>query len=340
MSGQGWSRRGLAAALGPAVLSACTAMGERPLISVNLLDTGPAPPPPDAGARLETAFDQARRMTVPVFINGQGPFGFVVDTGANRTVVSTEVAAACGLPGAGQAEVHGIAGAESADLATVRRLSVGSVSSGGLVLPVLSRGRLGADGLLGVDILRGRQMRLDFVDNRFEISASGRGVEIGQATNTRIRSSTAPIRVSASVRYGQLVILDSQVANVAVSAFVDSGAQVTVGNRALRDAVVRTHPDFGPHLAPVPLISATGQTAMGEFAPLPVLRLGGMQIYDVIGIFADLHIFDLWKLNDRPSILIGIDVLRHFHDVTLDFGRKEVIFTPALPGARRPAPAF
>jgi hypothetical protein len=65
-----------------------------------------------------------------------------------------------------------------------------------------------------------------------------------------------------------------------------------------------------------------------------------MQIYDVIGIFADLHIFDLWKLNDRPSILIGIDVLRHFHDVTLDFGRKEVIFTPALPGARRPAPAF
>jgi hypothetical protein len=183
-------------------------------------------------------------------------------------------------------------------------------------------------------------MSLDFVQNRFEIAPSGRGVEIGRGTNTRVRSTTEPIRVNASVRYGQLVILDSQVANVAVSAFVDSGAQVTVGNRALRDAVVRTHPDFGPHLAPVPLISATGQTAIGEFAPLPVLRLGGMQIYDVIGIFADLHIFDLWKLNDRPAILIGIDVLRHFHDVTLDFGRKEVIFTPALPGARRPPGAF
>ena len=26
--------------------------------------------------------------------------------------------------------------------------------------------------------------------------------------------------------------------------------------------------------------------------------------------------------------------LRHFHDVTLDFGRKQVIFTPALPGER------
>ena len=108
-----------------------------------------------------------------------------------------------------------------------------------------------------------------------------------------------------------------------------------MGNHALRDAVVRTHPDFGLRLAPVPLISATGQTAMGEFAPLPVLRLGGMQIYDVMGIFAELHIFDLWKLNDRPAILIGVDVLRHFQDVTLDFGRKVVVFTPALPGDQR-----
>jgi predicted aspartyl protease len=342
MSGDGWSRRGLAAALAPAVLSACAAVGRRPLVSVNMLDTGPAPPqpPPDAGAQLETAFDQALRMTVPIYLNGKGPFGFVVDTGANRTVVATEVAEACGLPAAGQVEVHGIAGAEPASQVAVRRLAVGSVSSSGLVLPVLPRGRLGADGLLGVDILRGRQMLLDFVQNRFEIAASGQGVAIGQGTNSRIRSAQAPIQVAASYRYGQLVILDSQVANVAVSAFIDSGAQVTVGNRALRDAVVRTHPDFGVHLAPVPLISATGQTAMGEFAPLPTLRLGGMQINQVIGIFANLHIFDLWKLNDRPAILIGIDVLRHFHDVTLDFGRREVIFTPALPGDRRPKPAF
>ena len=162
---------------------------------------------------------------------------------------------------------------------------------------------------------------------------------MGEGSNSRIPAYYAPIPVSAAYRFGQLVILDAQVAEVRVSAFIDSGAQVTVGNRALRDAVVHTHPDFGVRLAPVPLISATGQTAIGEFAPLPTLRLGGMQINQVLGIFADLHIFDLWKLADRPAILIGIDVLRHFHDVTLDFGRREVIFTPALPGDRRPKPA-
>lgn len=343
MSAEGWSRRGLAAALAPAVLSACAMAQRRSLISVNLLDTEPQPKPPalpDAAARLEAAFDDAKRMVVPVYINGHGPFGFVVDTGANRSVVATEVAALCNLPSAGQAEVHGIAGAEPANLAAVRRLGVGDVVSSGLQLPVAPRAHLGADGLLGVDVLHGRRMSLDFAQNRFEISNSGAGTEFGRDFNSRIPSHVDPIRVGASYRYGQLVILDAQVGEVPVSAFLDSGSQVTVGNRALRDAVVRATPDFGVRLAPVPLISATGQTAMGEFAPLPTLRLGGMAVNQVIGIFAALHIFDLWKLADRPAILIGVDVLRHFHDVTLDFGRKQVIFTPALPGERKPTPAF
>ena len=343
-SGQGWSRRSLAAALAPALLSACASPRARRLVSVNLLDTEPETPPaspsanpqpPDRGAQLETAFDTAKRMVVPVYLNGRGPFSFVVDTGANRSVVATDVAATCSLPAAGKAEVHGIAGAEATNLAAVRRLSVGDVVSSGLELPVLPRGWLGADGLLGVDILRGRVMLLNFAQSRFEISNSGPGTEIGRDSNSRIPSHTSPIRVGAAYRYGQLVILDAQVGDINVNAFLDSGSQVTVGNRALRDAVVRTIPDFAVRLAPVPLISATGQTAMGEFAPLPTMRLGGMSVFHVLGIFADLHIFDLWKLSDRPAILIGIDVLRHFQDVTLDFGRRQVVFTPALPGDRR-----
>jgi len=337
MSPDRLSRRQLAGslgagALGLGLLSACAA--PRRLVSINLLDTDPNKPvvPPPQGATLETAFDEAKRMVVPVHINGRGPFGFVVDTGASRSVVASELVDVCALPSAGQAAVHGIAGVEPANMAAVRRLSVGEVTSSDLVMPALPRARLGADGLLGVDMLKGRRMLLNFAQNIFEIGPSGPGVEFGRDRNSRIPSHVDPIQVAAAYRFGQLVILDAQVGAAPVSAFLDSGSQVTVGNRALRDAVVRTIPDFGVRLARIPLISATGQTAMGEFAPLPTLRLGGMAVDNVMGIFADLHIFDLWKLNDRPAILIGVDVLRHFHDVTLDFGRKQVVFTPALPG--------
>ena len=330
------SRRDLASALAPLLLAACAQTPPRRLVSVNLLDTDPVTPPPepDAGAHLETAFDEARRMTVPVFVNGRGPYSFVVDTGANRSVVSRELAAALNLPSAGLVEVHGIAGAEPAALAGVRTFRVGQTISSGLVLPTLPRGKLGADGLLGVDVLRGRRVFLDFALNRFEIAPSSSGTEIGRQNNSRIPNLLEPVRVPAQYRFGQLVIVDAQVGEVRVSAFLDSGSQVTVGNIALRDAVIRRLPEFGVRLASVPLLSATGQTAMGEFALLPTLRLGGLAVNQVMGIFADLHIFDLWKLADRPAILIGIDVLRHFRDVTLDFGRKQVIFTPPLPDRR------
>ncbi len=333
------SRRGLATAFAPLVLASCAQLSPRRVVSVNLLDTEPvAPlPAPDGGAQLETAFDEARRMTVPVYLNGRGPYSFVVDTGANRSVVSRELAATLNLPSAGEVEVHGIAGAEPAPMVGLRTFRVGETSTVGLVLPTLPRGKLGADGLLGVDVLRGRRVFLDFAANRFEIAPSSVGTEIGRQNNSRIPNQLDPVRVPAQYRFGQLVILDAEVGGVRVSAFIDSGSQVTVGNLALRNAVVRQRPEFGVRLAPVPLISATGQTAIGEFAPLPTLRLGGLAVNQVMGIFADLHIFDLWKLADRPAILVGIDVLRHFRDVTLDFGRRQLIFSPPLPGrAERP----
>jgi hypothetical protein len=332
-----WTRRDLAAALGPGLLAACAPT--RPLVSVNLLDTpAPAPTPqapePDAGAQLESAFDEARRMTVPVRLNNAGPFQFVVDTGANRSVVAREVAGVCGLPSAGQAPVHGIAGVQPADLVAVRRFSVGSVVSARLQLPMLPHAQLGADGLMGVDVLKNRRVVLDFIANRFEVAASGSGIEIGRERATRIPDRGDSVQVPAQNRFGQLVIVDAEVGGVRVNAFIDSGSQVTVGNRALRDAVIHERPEFGPRLAPVPLISATGQTARGEFAPLPTVRLGGLAVNQILGIFADLHVFELWKLDDRPSILIGIDVLRHFADVTLDFGRRQVVFRPLRPGRR------
>src|SRR3546814_18697134 len=80
-------------------------------------------------------------MTVPVFIDGAGPFWFVVDTGANRSVVSRELAASLALPASGRVDVHGIAGVEPAALARVRRFRVGDVSSVALAMPALPRAR-------------------------------------------------------------------------------------------------------------------------------------------------------------------------------------------------------
>jgi predicted aspartyl protease len=46
---------------------------------------------------IATRCDGTDRMTVPVSISGKGPYHFVVDTGADRTVISRELANALAL---------------------------------------------------------------------------------------------------------------------------------------------------------------------------------------------------------------------------------------------------
>ncbi len=323
-----WTRRTLAAAAA-AALAGCAAV--RAPILVNLAE-------PIPGDAVDTGLDLAGRITAPVFINGQGPFAFVLDTGANRTVLSAELAQALALPPLEPAPIHGIAGVEPAPTALVEQLRVGVVSSKRLRAPVLPRARLGADGLLGVDLLRDRRVRLDFLKREIRIDSSdvGRVRDLNPLDMRRnpagARGSEREVVVPARFRFGQLIIVAADVARKPVTAFLDSGSQSTVGNLALRNAVAARVADPRARRQVTRLYSATGQTAEGEVAVLPPLRIGGLTLRKVVVAFADLHVFELWKLQDRAAVLIGVDVMRAFEAVTLDYGRREVIFT--LPAAR------
>lgn len=230
-------------------LSGCAA---RPPVMINMSGVGPPPPAPgdDDGANLTTDADMSGRVTAPVRINGQGPFDFVVDTGANRTVITRELAAKLGLPDAGPADVHGVAGVEPANTVTIDLLEVDAVATRAIRAPTLGRERLGADGLLGVDVLRGRRVTVDFLHNEFRITPSrGPGAPVSRLGMSASAASRLPnsdevssrqVVVPARYRFGQLIIVGADVAGRPVTAFLDSGSQSTVGNEALRKLVIGT----------------------------------------------------------------------------------------------------
>jgi hypothetical protein len=76
----------------------------------------------------------------------------------------------------------------------------------------------------------------------------------------------------------------------------------------------------------VPVLSATGQTAEGELRVMPLLRVGGLSITGLMAVFADLHVFDIWELTRRPSLLLGMDVLRNFNAIELNYPRRYIAF--------------
>jgi hypothetical protein len=329
------SRRQTVLGLGAAFLgleAGCATSPRAPIrVVMNLANQIPLTPAgPAHPAMIRTAVDSGLRMTVPVFLDGHGPFTFVVDSGANVSVLAAEVASLFPFPPGAAVAVHGIAGAMSASTVNVGKLQVGSVTSTDLVMPVLASEALGADGILGVDILKNRLVRLDFRTRQLSIGPS-RDVQFvsmgGEASRLGPDDPNETlVSVPARYRFGQLTVVDADVGGLPITAFLDSGSETTVGNLALLRGSSKRRPDLITHARKVQLLSATGQTAFGQLSALPLLRLGGLRLGNLIAVYSDLHAFELWDLADRPALLIGMDILRHFNAVELDFGRRQVRF--------------
>ena len=268
---------------------------------------------------ISSVADIYKRMTVPILVNGQGPFAFVVDTGANQSVISGELAAQLGLSIGELEPLHGVAGLQMAPT-TVAHLAVGRRLQASVTLSVLPAAAIGAAGMLGLDRLEGQRLTLDFAQQELRIGAAQDGL-----------TAFGDIAVKATRRDGQLTLVDADLAGISLIAFIDSGAQSTIGNLALRDLAITRNPKT--LWSSTPIISATGQEMMAEMADLPKLRVGGMGLPNWPVAFADLHTFQMWRLTHRPAILLGVDILSRFRSVCLDFPRGEVRFRLPLPGS-------
>ena len=257
--------------------------------------------------------DRNRRMTAPVTINGQGPFDFVVDTGANRSIISNELAARLGLPTGRPAVVHGITGERLVPTVKLDKFTIGGRTASNLSMATLSAKNISGLGMLGVDGLKNQRIVFDLIGSRLQI----------------VRSSAPPSTEGGTVirarrRFGQLTVVDTDLAGQRVSVLIDSGSESTVGNSALRE-LVQSGRRAG-ELQKVTLLGATGDTTVGDFGAVPEFRLGTLTIRNLRIAYADLHPFDLWDLTDRPALLMGMDIMRFFEEVALDYGRNEVRF--------------
>ena len=261
---------------------------------------------------LATVADIYRRMTAPVRVMGKGPFPFVVDTGANQSVISAELAAALHLPRGEPAMLNGVAGAQMAST-TVAALGLGRRLRRDVTLYVLPADAIGGPGMLGLDGLEGQRLTLDFRNQRLRIDPAGRLV-----------GDPFAVRVKAQQRDGQLTLVDADLSGIPITAFIDSGAQNTIGNQALKS--MATLRQINSPWTSTAVISVTGQTLDAQMAELPNLRLGGMRLPTWPVAFADLHTFQMWNLTETPAILIGVDILSRFEEVSLDFVHDEVRF--------------
>lgn len=286
----------------------------------------PAPPPaPEPAA--DPAAEQlgyrehavSGRMTVPVAIAGQGPFDFIVDTGSERTVVSRELAERLALPAGPAVTLYSATDIASVATAQVPGLNFGARAVGAFRAPLLGERDLGAAGLIGIDALQSHRVHFDFEARQLTIEPS-------PTNHQALRQGAGDdvIVVTARSRLGRLVVADARVNGQPVVAIIDTGAELSLGNMALFRAL-QSNARL-PEGRIVPLTSVTGRTVDVDVRRTGRVRVGGLTLTDLNIAFADTPLFQELGYQRRPALLLGMNAMRAFRRVSIDFRRRQVRF--------------
>jgi predicted aspartyl protease len=261
---------------------------------------------------LATRPDAADRMTVPVRIGEAGPYRFLIDTGSQSTVLSTDVATQLALGLGGKKRVIGIGGAQLADTTVIEEIGLGRRSFYGLSVLLFEARHIGADGIVGIDGLQNQRVLLDFHGNR---------IAVGDA-KTLGGDSGYEIIVTARRRSGQLIMTRARIDGVATDIVIDTGADTSIGNRALQRALAK-----GGVMSQATMTSVTGQEIVADLGYARQLQVTDtVRINNLVIAYADTPAFDALRLSKRPALLLGMRELRLFKRVAIDFSTRKVMF--------------
>jgi hypothetical protein len=108
---------------------------------------------------------------------------------------------------------------------------------------------------------------------------------------------------------------------------VDTGSQVSIGNQALRKKLLDR--DLVNVAQKVEIESVTGEKIMGDYMFVRELDIGGMTLKNLAIVFADAHTFKQLGLDRKPALLLGMNAIRAFKKVSIDFANRK--FRVVLP---------
>ncbi len=265
--------------------------------------------------------DQHDRMTVPVRVGEKGPFRFLIDTGAQNTVLSIALAGRLELRPSKKVHLIGVAGITEVDSVLVDQIDLGQRSFYGLLAPLLAGDDIGAEGILGLDSLQGQRVQIDFRNGLIAVDdAKALGGNKGYE-----------IVVTARRRSGQLIMTDATIDGIRVNVVIDTGAEYSIGNRVLQNALAKKHGG-----GTMVLRSVTGQEITADLGFANDLKIDDMNFGNLVIAYADAPPFEKLGLAVKPALFLGMRDMRALDRIAIDFSTRRIYFD--LPqGVRRPA---
>ena len=209
--------------------------------------------------------------------------------------------------------LNGVTGVAEVPTVIVDTLDIGALQFKNQHLPVIFTSIMGnADGILGV---------AGFDDQRIDVDFKRDRVTVIPSNGRRPHYSLVTTRVERN--QNGLMIFDVRIGRrIKAKAVLDTGAERTLGNLALQQALNRGKKNREPVSAVVH--GATPDIADGDVQEIKQATIGDMTLTNLEVIFADFHVFKLWGLDQQPAMLIGMDMIGVLERLVIDYRRNEV----------------
>jgi predicted aspartyl protease len=252
-------------------------------------------------------------ILVPVFVDGRGPYSFVMDTGATTTVVSNELADALALPRGQTQDGRGAAGKMTLVESRLPSLTVGHQILDSVPVSVTDLSFLGramgeqVDGALGYSFLKHFVMTLDYATNALTLRRPVADME-------RSLSET-----EIAFRYANaedpLLVVPTLVNEKGPYDFaLDTGASRTVISLDLAA-------EFGLATEKISQMTAGGGSGTVSRLQLRSLAIGAARQENLAAAASDFLTQLNAELGTKLHGIVGYDFLRHYR-VTLDYPRE------------------
>lgn len=267
----------------------------------------------------------ATLVLVPVCLSGQGPYPFILDTGAAHSLVDRSLADRLHLAVTGEkAHATGVACTAAAGRVQVADWSVGQVPLRAQTLTSLSMagspGGPGIAGLLGSDVWsRFGQFRLDYRQGRLTLPGPEQAVAPSVAAAPAAVSDPAAAAVPMKIVHSDtetLALVPVTFGSHDSMMFVlDTGSSTSVVDRAVAQRLSLAPMGPAQHVAGVSCATTTQPVHVDAWrvgaVALPAQNLDGIALA-IPGLTG----------------LLGSDVLYRFGTITVDYAGGRLILTP------------
>jgi len=276
------------------------------------------------------------RVSTDVFVNGQGPFNFLLDTASSRTMLFDHLRQRLNLEPsqAGSLKVYAMNNIGSAVPVKPRELRLGNWHIENLTLGVLPDemrspdGVAGADGILGMDALASHFLMVDHDALRLKLMDPA-----GADTDIYRRWPSAELTpYQAKDIDVTLWWLRAKFGDQSVTALLDMGSGITMLNWKAAEKLGIRRAAFEKQPIPQSLRDALGTLE-------PVVTVKGLTITMAERTFpaqtvivANAAVFRYFGLDDKAAAIIGPALLR-YNSLAIDFGKRRIYVGPTSKAA-------